>query len=90
MLEKTTPGWAIECTDECGLSRIGHYACALVGFVAAVLFVLVATTTLLVVLGVSELIASFTIVFGFFALWAGAWITAAAVWNAWIARRAID
>lgn len=87
MLERTTPGWAIECTEGCGLSRAGHYACALAGFVVALLSIAVWVTAVLLLLGVPELIASFAIVFGFFALWAGAWTATATVWNAWIARR---
>ena len=89
MLERDTLGWAIECTDECSLSRTGHYACAVAGFVVALLSVAVGVTTVLLLLGAPELVASFTIVFGFFVLWAGTWTATAAVWNARIARRTV-
>jgi hypothetical protein len=87
MIERTTPGWAVECTDRCGLSRFGHYACAFAGFVAAVLVVSLGASTVLVALGIPESIASFTIVFGFFGLWAGTWLATEVLWHHWIARR---
>ena len=87
MLDKTTPGWAVEYTDGCGLSRFGHYACAFAGFLATTVAVLLGVTTFVVLLGVPELLASFAIVFGFFALWASAWLAIEAAWNSWIARR---
>ena len=86
MVRETTSSWAVECTDECGLSRTGHYACALGSFLVAIALASIGITTLFVLLSVPELLASFALVFGFFALWAGTWLTTEAVWNRWIAH----
>jgi hypothetical protein len=82
----TTPSWAVECAEECGLSRTGRYACALGSFLVAIALASIGVTTVLLLLGVPELLASFAVVFGFFVLWAGTWLTTEAVWNHWIAR----
>jgi hypothetical protein len=87
MVEKTTPDWAIECADECGLSRTGHYACALASFLVALVLAFVISTILAVAFAVPAVLAPLAVVLGFFTLWAGTWIASEVVWDRWISRR---
>jgi hypothetical protein len=87
MVRETTPGWAVECAEGCGLSRTGHYTCALGSFLVAVALASIGVRAVFLLPSVPELLASFAIVFGFFVLWAAVWIVIEAFWDRRIAYR---